>query len=261
MYVYITVSPESTTNSLLDSWCGNSNFDTSGYDDLVRDFGNTSLPIFFSEYGCNEPYPRIFTEVPSLYGPQMTPVFSGGLIYEYTQEPSNYGIVEINEDGSIKLLSDFNSLQGQFNTLNITALQGLPSTNASDTAPTCTSSLIKTSKFNNNFTIPVQPPGAAELIRDGIENKPVGKLIPVTETTVTQEVRDVDGNVITGLAIRVLEDDESNSPSGASPSSTPSGTSSAPPAPTTSRPSAASGLKVGLSALVGGLVVALGVML
>jgi len=194
----------------------------------------------------------------------MTPVFSGGLIYEYTQETSNYGIVQINSDGSINLLSDFNSLQGQFNSLNVTALQGLKSTNATDTAPKCASSLIKTSLFNKNFTIPAQPPGAPELIRAGMANPPKGKIIPVTKTSVSQVVKDVQGNVITGLTIKVLKDDESNSPSGQSPTtsgSTPSGTSSAPPAPTTSKPSAASGLKVSLVAIITGLTFAWGVLI
>ena len=95
-------------------------------------------------------------------------------------------------------------------------------------------------------------------------NPPKGKIIPVTKTSVSQVVKDVQGNVITGLTIKVLKDDESNSPSGQSPTtsgSTPSGTSSAPPAPTTSKPSAASGLKVSLVAIITGLTFAWGVLI
>jgi hypothetical protein len=47
--------------------------------------------VFFAEYGCNEPSPRVFTEVEALYGSEMTPVFSGGIVYMYHQEANNYG--------------------------------------------------------------------------------------------------------------------------------------------------------------------------
>ena len=58
------------------SWCGGkadgTNFQTAGYDILVSQFSNTTIPVFFSEYGCNKVEPRVFEEVQELYGPQMT---------------------------------------------------------------------------------------------------------------------------------------------------------------------------------------------
>lgn len=189
----------------------------------------------------------------------MTPVLSGGLIYEYSQEPSNYGIVEVSNDGSgsIRLLADFDSLQAQFNTLNITALQGLKAQNTTVTPPRCASSLIKTSKFNNNFTIPAVAPGIQELIDNGIANKPVGKIIKITNTKVTQTVTGSNGDAIEGLEIRVLADDESNAPSGEKPATTrssPSATSAA-PAATSSRPSAATNVRATASLLLGAMIV------
>ena len=42
----------------------------------------------------------------------MTSVYSGGLVYEYSQEPSNYGLVEISSDGnSVTERADFTALQ------------------------------------------------------------------------------------------------------------------------------------------------------
>lgn len=44
----------------------------------------------------------------------MTGVFSGGLVYEYSQEPNNFGLVEISDDRkSVTKLGDFDSLKKQ----------------------------------------------------------------------------------------------------------------------------------------------------
>ena len=167
----------------------------------------------------------------------MTPVLSGGLIYEYSEEPSLYGLVNISSDGSAQLLPDFNTLQSQFNTLNGTALQGLAAPNTSVEPPACAASLITSSTFDSNFTIPAVPPGAQDLINNGISPKPSGKLVPVTATKVTQQVEDASGTVISGLAITPLANDQSNNPGHSAPTGA-SGTSSA-PSPTTTKKSAA----------------------
>jgi hypothetical protein len=233
------------------SWCGDSSFTTSGYDKLVANFSSTSVPVFFSEYGCNVPAPRVFTEVPVLYGPQMTPVLSGGMVYEYSEEASDYGLVNLNSNGSAQCLPDYDTLQKQFASLNVTALQGLPAQNTSIKPPTCSESIITGSSFNSNFTIPDVPPGAQALIDKGISPAPVGKLVSVTNTKVTQVVQASNGQVIHGLSITPLANDESNTPrpqslvsSSSSSSSPTSTTSSATAAATTnSKKSAAAGVQ------------------
>jgi hypothetical protein len=121
------------------SWCGDaSSFEIAGYDKLVSFFGNTTIPVFFSEYGCNDPTPRLFDEVPVLYGPQMT-VLSGGLVYEWTQETSNYGLVGTTTNGSANLLGDFDRLQNQFNKLNITLITTQNETATNLQPPRCSS--------------------------------------------------------------------------------------------------------------------------
>lgn len=94
-------------------WCGDQTFYTSGYNHLVRDYSSYSKPIFFSEYGCNEVLPRMFKEVETIYSLQMTSVFSGGLVYEFAQEPNNYGLVDYDEWGNVKLLPDFFTFKEQ----------------------------------------------------------------------------------------------------------------------------------------------------
>jgi hypothetical protein len=184
-----------------------------------------------------------------LYGPLMTPVMSGGLVYEFSQETSDYGLVDIASNGSLQLRQDYDSLQGQYNTLNLTAIQGSKAENTTVTPPRCGSSLIVESGFNNNFTIPETPSGAQKIIDNGVSSSNVGKLVPVTNTKVTQVVQATNGQVMMGLSITVLADDESNAPSGQTSSSTPTTTTSSAPAATTSKKSAATSIKVTSCAL------------
>ncbi|ODV77719.1 glycoside hydrolase family 72 protein [Suhomyces tanzawaensis NRRL Y-17324] len=100
-------------------WCGEQTFYTSGYNLLVADYSHYPRPVFFSEYGCNEVSPRLFEEVRSLYSTDMADTFAGGLVYEFTQEPNNYGLVEIMENGDVNLLEDFIQLKTQFDILTL----------------------------------------------------------------------------------------------------------------------------------------------
>ena len=237
------------------SWCGDSSYTTSGYDVLVGDFSNTSVPVFFSEYGCIKPYPRVFTEVPVLYGPLMTPVLSGGLVYEFSQEESGYGLVVINSNGSVNLLGDYNTLQSQLNTLNTTLLEGVPAQNTSVVPPNCNSSLIATSGFSTNFTVPDVPPGAQDLIDNGISNAPTGKIVSITTTTVSQAVYAASGAQMTGLAIKPLEDDQSNTPNGQNASETTASSSAKP-----SKKSAAGRVEVRFDGLAAIFLLVLGIV-
>lgn len=95
------------------SWCSPSSFETSGWDKKVETFSNYGIPIFLSEYGCNL-NKRDFSEVESLYSKEMTGVYSGGLVYEYSQEPSDYGLVEIKGSSPPSKLKDYNALKQAF---------------------------------------------------------------------------------------------------------------------------------------------------
>lgn len=162
------------------SWCGNSTFTNSGYDQLVADFSSSSVPVFFSEYGCNQVYPRIFTEVPELYSDDMNMAFSGGMIYEYTQGVNNYGLVNISSDGSAQLLEDFYTLKDRYAALNFTAIQGMAPPGNSPPVPTCSSSLIDTSLgFTTDFALPGVPAGAQSLIDNGVSPAPQGQIVKI----------------------------------------------------------------------------------
>jgi hypothetical protein len=225
-----TIPVANSTSSKIDffglnsySWCGNSSFTTSSYNQLVAQFSGTTIPVFFSEYGCNTLSPRIFTEVPVIYGPQMTGVISGGIVYEWDQAVNNYGLVNVNDNGTADILQDYLNLQGQYDTLNITALMSSNATATMLQPPTCSQSLITTSGFDDGFNIPARPAGVDAMINNGISNKPQGKLIALSSTTVSQAVYNVSGQQISGLKLNVLPEDESNTP-GSNDSGTSSGT-------------------------------------
>ena len=73
------------------SWCGKSSYSDSSYDARTQEFSSYNVPAFFAEYGCNKVQPRTFDEVGSLFGSEMSKVWSGGIVYMYFQEQNDYG--------------------------------------------------------------------------------------------------------------------------------------------------------------------------
>ncbi|KAA6407684.1 MAG: glycoside hydrolase family 72 [Lasallia pustulata] len=236
------------------TWCGNVTYDSSGYDTIVSQFANTTIPIFFSEYGCNRVLPRVFSEVPVLYGLQMTSVMSGGLVYEYSQEVSNYGLIVLYSNGTAQLRGDYDSLQAQYNKLNITLLESRNSTATALTPPTCKSSLITANGFYNKFDIPSVPSGGQQLINNGISNPNNGKLVTITQDTVPATVYASNGGVIQNLAIKPLPEDQSNTPNGEDTSgsaATSSSTTASAAKPTTTKKGAGSRKSIGILGMMG----------
>lgn len=191
------------------SWCGpDATYKSSSYDVLTTGFKDTAVPVFFSEYGCNKPQPRYWNETQSMYG-EMTPVFSGGVVYEYTEEDNNYGLVKI-ADSKLTILSDFNRLKAQFAKIDWDKVQSQDPSKDTPKAPACKTTLIKEKGFNSNFTIPRVPPGTQKLIDSGIKPKPVGKIIKISDYTVSLKVVDTDGKELKNLKVVPLSDDEAN---------------------------------------------------
>ncbi|KAK9370467.1 Glucanosyltransferase-domain-containing protein [Lipomyces kononenkoae] len=146
------------------SWCGASSYTVSGYNQKVANFNNYSIPLFFSEYGCNNVEPREFTEVQAIYSSQMIPVFSGGLVYEYIQEANDYGLVQVSSDlKNVTPLVDYYNLQYQFNHTQIPSGDGNyhPNNNASD-CPAYVQGL-----WEANNTLPPMPSQASQYLISG----------------------------------------------------------------------------------------------
>ncbi|RVX67172.1 hypothetical protein B0A52_08606 [Exophiala mesophila] len=219
------------------SWCGDASFQSSGYDVLVRDFSNTTIPIFFSEYGCNQVQPRTFTEVGALYGEEMTGIFSGGLIYEYSEEPNNYGLVDLNTNGSVSIRVDYNNLREQYNQIDLDHITAANSTATALDAPACGLGVVAGTNFSQSYDIPARPDGVDDLIENGVKGNFPSGTVSVTNRVPDHIVYEQNGQEMTGLELTILPNDQSNlpgnntsgstpdRPSGGSPSSTSSGSS------------------------------------
>lgn len=256
---YFECDLKNSTDSRIDffglnsySWCGDATYKSSGYNVLTEDFANATVPVFFSEYGCNEVNPRLFTEVQALYGEQMSESFSGGLVYEYTQEDNDYGLVKVNGD-KVTTLVDFDNLQKQFSKLDMDRLTSAEVSQTSVKPETCSPDIITSGKFLDSWWMPPTPPKVTEYIKNGLPNANTGKFVKVSGGPISQKVYDHTGKEIKDVTFKVLSDDETNSPSGTSSSSSSSGTSSSTNAASLNGPSAVVGGMSGLFMLIASL--------
>lgn len=154
-------------------WCGYNTFETSGFDILVRDYEDYTIPLFLSEYGCNALMPRLFQEVEALYSDRMTNVFSGGLIYEFAQEPNNYGLVDIAPDGSAQLLPDYDTLKVQY---NITKVSYDFSKDRQAPRPEKCKKMYA-NLMNANAPVPDSP--VPDLVKNGVKDVKMGSFVHV----------------------------------------------------------------------------------
>lgn len=220
-------------------WCGKQTMHTSGYDKLVAAYSDFARPVFFSEYvfflffffvfafftnsryGCNEITPREFSEVQALYSKDMINVFSGGLIYEFSQEPNNYGLVEILPNNDVRLLRDFHLLKTQFSALpeldygrilngmkkNLKAIQKklrlMP-----HALPVCVE------HYDNLGTAQGMPPSAGEVFLSSGVQVDQGKYVELEESSLHSsfKVFDVDGSLvyIEHPTVQAVEDTQSS---------------------------------------------------
>jgi len=211
-YLQCTTTGDANDPSRIDffglnsySWCGDATIASAGYDVLMKDFSASTVPVFFSEYGCNAVTPRPFTEVAAIYGAEMRNTFSGGIAYEYTQEANNYGLVTVNSDNTAKMMTDYDNLVKQLSALDMSALS-IANTSATSAEPVkCDASLITNSGFNNNFTMPAIPDGVQDLIDNGVGSSVQGKMAAPSSTACPFAVQDSAGQPMPNMAIQVVQ--------------------------------------------------------
>lgn len=135
-------------------WCGTSSFSKSGYSTITEEYKDMGIPLFFSEYGCNEVRPRLFQEVGTIYSSQMTDVWSGGIVYMYFEEANNYGLVSV-DGNSVSTLADFNNYKSQIASISPTLAS--VSTNAVTGSGSGTSCPTATSNWEASVKLPPTP--------------------------------------------------------------------------------------------------------
>ncbi|KAF5099059.1 hypothetical protein D0Z03_001092 [Geotrichum reessii] len=198
-------------------WCsGRDDWTSSGYQKLLDTFQNTTIPLFLSEYGCNAVTPRTFDEVyDGVYG-KLSNSFSGGLVYEYSLEANNYGLVDIKSDGSVRLLQDFANLQAAYNKVKLD--KQTESSVVNVTHPSCNDALAKKIKsvdsdFNTSFDLPECP--AKDILENGVGNNNKGKIIDFDNTASKFDIFNVEGKAIANTSITINPNDQINTPTGA----------------------------------------------
>lgn len=147
------------------SLCDPAPYQGSSWQAKVAQYSNYSIPLFMSEYGCNI-NTRTFAEVAYLYGSDMTPVYSGGLVYEYSEEPNNYGLVSIS-GSSVQTLSDFNALSTQLAAHPVPTGSG-GARNPSGGADACPAADANWDVTNfPGSALPAMPSGAVTFLKNG----------------------------------------------------------------------------------------------
>ncbi len=119
-----------------------------------------------SEFGCITNN-RTFEEIASLYSTDMTSVFSGGLVYEYSQEGNGYGLVTIDGD-TVVPNSDFTALESAYSAqADPTGDGGATSTSATTTCPT------ESSEWDvSGDSLPAMPSAAEKYLTSGAGTGP-----------------------------------------------------------------------------------------
>lgn len=129
------------------SWCGNSSYYTSGYDELYEQFQSFNIPMVFAETGCKtNDNDRDFSEVETMLGPVFQALFSGSIVYEWAMDQSGYGIVKYSNDdhtGFPSTLDEYNALATVFSSVEPagTTVTDYTPSNSPRACPTSDSSL------------------------------------------------------------------------------------------------------------------------
>ncbi|KAI1773386.1 glycoside hydrolase family 72 protein [Hypoxylon cercidicola] len=148
------------------SWCAPSSFEESGWNQKVKNFTGYGLPIFLSEWGCIT-NTRDFEELSALMSDEMSAVYSGGLMYEYSREGNGFGIVELQgRSDTVNEESEFSKFASALSKYPApTGNGGFTSTTASVACPTV-DDVWDLEAFGAS-ALPAMPDGAAKYMTEG----------------------------------------------------------------------------------------------
>ena len=121
-----------------------------------------------SEFGCTTNF-RNFEEMASLYGPDMSAVYSGGLVYEYNEEGSGFGLGMITGN-SYRPGTDFNNLKTALAKYTISGDGGYKENLPASQCP-APSSTWEVHDFQGD-ELPAIPDGAVKYLQNGAGDGP-----------------------------------------------------------------------------------------
>ncbi|KAE8445766.1 hypothetical protein EG329_012824 [Mollisiaceae sp. DMI_Dod_QoI] len=163
-------------------WCGSATYQTSGYDNLQAMSEGYSIPIFFSETGCNVGGERTFQDQTAIFGSEMVGTWSGSIIYEWVEETNHYGLVsypngEIYSGAPTPIQPDFNNLMNVWKTIKPSGVaEG--SYTPSFGAPACP---MASAGWGVNGNVPLPTLGASIISAAAANQKP--SPVPTTSST------------------------------------------------------------------------------
>lgn len=85
---------------------------------MVKLHQQTPVPRFLAQFGTYIGQERIWHEIECLYSPNMTQVFSGGCFYTFAEYGNGYGIVDIDDDGTLRKKPEFDTLKRKFDIID-----------------------------------------------------------------------------------------------------------------------------------------------
>lgn len=79
------------------SFCSGSTYEDSGYKEATEQLSDYPIPVFLASYGCSRVTNRDWSEIPIIYGNNMSSVWSGGIVYQHFQQSYGvgYGLVNV----------------------------------------------------------------------------------------------------------------------------------------------------------------------
>ncbi|EFI28656.1 1,3-beta-glucanosyltransferase [Coprinopsis cinerea okayama7 len=158
---YLSCGSEETAIDLYGlneyTWCGDSSLTSSGYASVTSQFADYNVVAYFSEYGCIDRPPRLWTEVDALFSSDMSDVWSGGIAFSYFPAQSaagQFGLVTVSDDGSTVTVSEeFQNLADHYSAVtgpNSPSRNSVPAS----TYPACAASVAG---FDASNTLPATP--------------------------------------------------------------------------------------------------------
>jgi hypothetical protein len=231
-------------------WCGNSDYDTSGYSNLEALAQGFPVPIFFSETGCNVPEPRTFADQAAIFGLKMAGTWSGSIIYEWVQEANDYGVAtypngKIYSGAPIPVQPDFDNLSSVWKNIKPTGVAEA-GYSPSLSAPACPG---PSNGWQVNGNVPLPTLGKDVITAAAASVKPTPTAAP--ESNVSKATAAVAART-SGSASNSTSGGMTDSPLGSAASATGS-TGQKGSAATSTSTSKAAGSHVVVSALGGGL--------